>query len=89
MKEINFEFSISSDVDFEDLIADIGFEDNLVALLTQETGFENLRIRLYPPKNGGHWDFRFDEFEAILQHAKRRLWELRKVPEPENGESSS
>lgn len=37
----NFEFSVASDIDFEDLIADIGFGTNLVALLTQEEGFEN------------------------------------------------
>lgn len=81
MTEINFEFSVGSDVDFEDLVADIGFDNNLVALLTQEKGFENLRIRIYPPKNTDFWDFRFDEFEAVLQNAKQRLWELRKIPE--------
>ncbi len=81
MKEINFEFSVGSDLDFEDLIADIGFEGNLVALLTQENGFQNLRIRIYPSKNQEFWDFRFDEFEDILQRAKKRLWELRKTSE--------
>ncbi len=28
MKEINFDFTIASDDEFEDLIADIGFENN-------------------------------------------------------------
>lgn len=79
MKEINFEFTIASDVDFEDLIADIGFGDNLVALLTQEEGFQNLRIRVYPPKDKEFWDFRLDEFEDIIHRAKQRLQELRKI----------
>ncbi len=78
MTEINFEFSVASDVDFEDLIADIGFEDNLVALLSQEQGIENLRIRIYPPKDKEYWDFRLDEFQEIINRAKTRLWELRK-----------
>lgn len=81
MKENNFEYSIASDIDFEDLIADIRFENNLVALLTQEEGFQNLRIRIYPPKNTELWDFRLDEFEEIIQRAKTRLKELQKLPE--------
>ena len=79
MKEFNFEFTIASDVDFEDLIADIGFETTLVAILTQEEGFENLRIRIYAPKDKEYWDFRFEEFEQIINRAKKRLWELRKT----------
>lgn len=79
MKEINFEFSVGSDLDFEDLIADIGFENKLVALLTQEEGLQNLRIRIFPPENQEFWDFRLDEFETVIQKAKERLWQLRKT----------
>ena len=78
MREYNFEYTIGSDPNFEDLVADIGFNSHLVALLTQEGGFQNLRIRLFPPENLEYWDFRFDEFEEILQKAKNRLSELRK-----------
>ena len=81
MTEINFEFTVGSDVDYEDLIADIGFEGNLVMLLTQEEGFQNLRIKIYPPKNSNCWDFRLDEFEDIINQAKHRLWQLRKISE--------
>lgn len=80
MKEINFEYSIASDVDFEDLIADIGFGTQLVALLTQEEGFENMRLRIYSPTNKKEfWDFRLDEFETIIHQARQRLWELRTI----------
>ena len=78
MKETDFEFSIASDIDFEDLIADFGFNNQLVGLLTQEEGFENLRIRIYPPKNQEFWDFRLDEFTEIIEKAKVRLNDLRK-----------
>jgi len=81
MKEINFEYNVASDIDFEDLIADIGFETKLVALLTQEEGFNNMRIRIYPPKDKEFWDFKLDEFEDIIYRAKNRLWELRKTHE--------
>ena len=78
MNEKKLEYSVGSDVDFEDLVADIGFEDKLVALLTQEDGFQNLRIRIYPPQNNEFWDFKFDEFENIINKAKNRLAELQK-----------
>ena len=81
MKKTNFNFSIGSDLDYEDLIADIGCDDQLVALLTQEGGFENMEIKIYPPKEGECWSFRLDEFEEIIHKARKRLWELRKLPE--------
>lgn len=79
MKEIDFKFTVGSHVDFEDLIADIEFEGHHVALLTQEEGFENLRILIDPPNNQEFWDFRFDEFEDIINRTKKRLWELRRI----------
>ena len=81
MTETNFEFTVASDIDFEDLIADIGFENNLVAYLTQEDGFKNMRIRIFPPQNRDFWDFKLDEFVEIFNRAKQRLWELRKDTE--------
>ena len=81
MKEINFKFSVGSDVDYENLVADIGFDNKLVALLTQEEGFENLRIQICFSSESKYWDFRLDEFEEIVQQAKKRLWELRKTDE--------
>ena len=81
MTETNFEFTVASDIDFEDLIADIGFENNLVAYLTQEDGFKSMRIRIFPPQNREFWDFKLDEFVEILNRAKQRLWELRKDTE--------
>lgn len=79
MTEVNFEYNVASDVDFEELIADIGFNDQLVAILTQEQGLENMRIRIYPPKNKTFWDFRLDEFEDIVNKAKTRLQSLKRL----------
>ncbi len=78
MEDVKFEFSVGSDPEFDDLVADIGFEDHLVALLTQEDGFDNLRIRIFPPIDEPFWDFHFNDFEKILNKAKERLKELRK-----------
>jgi hypothetical protein len=76
-----FRTDIVGDLDYEDLIADIYFEDQIVAVLTQESGFENLRISIHPPKDKEFWDFRLDEFEAVIHNAKERLWQLRKISE--------
>jgi hypothetical protein len=79
MKEINFEFSVASDVDYENLIVDIGFDNKLIALLTQEEGFDKIRIKIFSPTEGEYWNFSLSEFEEIIQKAKNRLWELRKI----------
>lgn len=79
MEKTNFNFSVGSDFDYEDLIADIGYDNQLVAILTQEEGFENMKITIYCPKDADCWNFRLDEFEKIIHKAKKRLWELRKV----------
>ena len=77
----NFRVDIVGDLDYEDLVADIYFKDQFVAMLTQEKGFEKLEIEIHPPKNQEKWLFKFSEFEEALQHAKLRLWKLRKLPE--------
>jgi hypothetical protein len=81
MMENKFNFSIGSDLEYEDLIADIGYENQLVALLTQEEGFDNMKIIIYPPSKSYTWNFSLKDFEEIILKAKRRLWELRKLPE--------
>jgi hypothetical protein len=81
MMENKFNFSIGSDLEYEDLIADIGYENQLVALLTQEEGFDNMKIIIYPPSKSHTWNFSLKDFEEIILKAKRRLWELRKLPE--------
>lgn len=83
-KNKNFNFSIGSDLDYEDLVADIGFNNQLLALLTQEEGYENMKIKIYSRNGTVSWEFRLDEFEEILSCAKQRLWELRKIPETDD-----
>lgn len=40
-----FRVDIVGDLEYKDLIADIYFEDPIVAMLTQEFGFENMEIQ--------------------------------------------
>ncbi len=84
-----FRVDIVGDLDYEDLIADIYYENQFVAMLTQENGFENLEIEIHPPQNQKSWVFSFAEFDEAIQYAKNRLWELRKRPEENNDEDQS
>lgn len=78
-----FHVTVGSDCDYEDLIANINYDNEQFALITQEDGFDNLKITLYTPKDTGKWEFRFEEFDFYIQHAKKRLWELRRTEEVE------
>ncbi len=74
----HFKIIISSDLDYEELCAEIYFNDQFVAMLMQEKGFENLELEIYPSENKKTWLFKFSEFEKILKKAKEKLWEMRK-----------
>ncbi len=71
---------MSSDTDYNELCAEIFFEDQFIGILTQENGLENLEIEIHPSNNNKFWAFKFSEFEAVLKSAKEALWEMRKLP---------
>lgn len=74
-----FKILISSDLEYEELCAEIYFQDEFVAMLTQENGIENFEIQIHPPKNAAFWIFKFSEFELALQSAKLTLLNMRKI----------
>lgn len=73
MIENKFRFTIGSDLDYEKLIAVIGYDYELVAILDQEEGFENLRIKIYPSKYEDYWEFEYQDFFQVITKAKERL----------------
>lgn len=73
-----FKIIMSSDIEYDDLCAEIYFEEQFVGIITQEEGFENLKIEIHPPQNTKFWNFKFSEFECMLKSAKEALWEMRK-----------
>ena len=60
---------ISSDVDYENLIAEIYFDDILIALLQQENGINDIRIEFSSDIN----TINFDWFQNALNEAKKKL----------------
>jgi hypothetical protein len=73
-----FRIIISSDDEYEDLCAEIYYEDQFIAILTQEQGFENLKIEFYPYQMGVNLVFKFAEFENALNSAKKTLQDMKK-----------
>ncbi len=74
-----FEFTIGDDPDYEDLVAEITYGNELVCMLTMEQGFDLLQIDIHPRKDCQPWRFDERQFEETLMKAKRRLEQLRKT----------
>ncbi len=71
----NFKFTVGSDDVHEKLAAEIIYESNFIAELTQEDGFENLMIELFYPSNAdkSFCKCRLDDFLEVISMAKRKL----------------
>ncbi len=73
-----FHIILSSDLEYEQLCAEIYYKDLFVAILIQEEGFENLEIEIYPPTNAKKWVFKYSEFLRVLEEAKQVLKKMKK-----------
>ncbi|MDB6081217.1 MAG: hypothetical protein JWO53_489 [Chlamydiia bacterium] len=76
-----FKIIMSSDVGYDELCAEIFYEGQFVAIVTQEEGLENMRIEIAPSLDKKAWNFKFSEFEKVLNSARTALWEMRKIPD--------
>jgi hypothetical protein len=74
-----FRFTVGSEPECEDLVGDLYFDDQIVCVLTQEEGFEAMRIRIYASTDGEPRSFSLADFEAALDALKARMWELRRT----------
>jgi hypothetical protein len=68
-----FEIIISSDTQYEKLCAEIYFDSQFVAIITQEESLEMANIEIYSPVNTPQWTFNFSEFFNVLREAKNKL----------------
>ncbi|GAA4349230.1 hypothetical protein GCM10023165_35830 [Variovorax defluvii] len=73
-----FTVSVGDDPEHEDLTAEIYYDDAYVAMVSQEAGFDNAIIEIQPGPDLGRWSFPMSEFIQALDHARQRLWELRR-----------
>ena len=66
-----YEIQIMSDVDFEELIAEISYEGKFIALIDQDEGKDNLRIRFSDSLKD--LIFSYAELLDALSEAKKKL----------------
>lgn len=76
-----FVVEISSDLDYEDMVANVLYEEETVAIISQEKGLDNLEIEILPSIEGKHWKFFLENFLKALQLSKKRLIEMQKLPD--------
>lgn len=64
--------------EFQDMIAEIYFQDKFLGLVSQEEGFNSIDIEIICNSKNENWKFKLADFEIAIAYAKKRLWELRK-----------
>lgn len=76
-----FIVEISSDLDYEEMVANILYKEETIAIISQEKGLDNLEIEIFPSAEGIPWKFFFENFLKALHLSKKRLIEMKKLPE--------
>ena len=69
-----------SDDDFEDLIAEAYIDEDCVMVINQERGFDQLEVEILPMEGGKNRRIACADLLELLQMAKTRLWDLRRMP---------
>lgn len=70
----NFTVSYISDLDYEEMVADICFNNLTVAMLTYEKGIESFEILIFPPpSNEEFWKLNLNVLLEVIEEAKNRL----------------
>lgn len=70
--------------EYEDFTAEIVFKEEFLSLITQDEGYDNLRIEIHPREICSYWTIPLKywtiplkEFLLEIKHMKKRLWDLR------------
>lgn len=64
---------ITSHVDYEFVCAEIYYDGQFFAQLSQEKGFDNLQIDIAPCTDTKEWKLNYSELLQFLEFAKERL----------------
>ncbi len=72
---------IASDVERDELVAELYHDGEQWAELSYDQEREQFRITLFPPTSGGSFSFDLAETEAAIEHAKSRLRPVARLPQ--------
>ncbi len=76
-----FTVEVCSDLDYEEMVADVSYENHTVATITQENGIDNMEIEIFFPTETSTWTFPLNDFIETIVFAKKCLIEMQKLPE--------
>jgi len=76
-----FKVEICSDLDYEEMVSYISFENHQIAIITQEKGIDNMEIEIFSPEEMHSWKLPMDDFVETILFAKKTLIEMQKLPE--------
>ena len=73
-----FTVEICSDLDYEEMVADISFENKRIAMITQENGVDKMEIEIFGGSSLNYLAFPLDEFIKTIEFAKNKLIKMSK-----------
>ncbi len=77
-----FLVEVCSDLDYEEMVADISYENHTIAMISQENGIDKMEIELFThQEEEKSWKFSLDDFIEVITFAKKRLIEMQKPPD--------
>ncbi len=72
-----FRVRICSDSNYEEMVADVCYDNNTIAMITQENGVNNMKIEIFAANTEiKSWTFPLNDFIENIQFAKNRLIEM-------------
>lgn len=77
----NFVVELSSDLDYEEMIAEILYKEETVAIISQELGIQSLKIELVASYDNKPWLFFLEDFLTVVESAKKQLIMMQKLPD--------
>ena len=78
IKENGFDIIISSDSQYNELCAEIYYDREFVAIITQEQGIDRAIIEIEPRENTSKWIFSYSEFIDVLRDGHDTLMKMKK-----------
>ena len=79
MSKEHFYNQIASDVDLEELLAQVYFDDEMIAVISQEEGIDKAVLELWPRTDGKNWEVNFKQFMNAMERAYKRLKSMKKI----------
>ena len=77
-----FLVELCSDLDYEEMVADVSYGNQILAIIDQEKGIDQMEIEIFmPDSNAKSWKLPLDEFIKTLHFAKKTLEEMQKFPD--------